>query len=271
MLNRLKAYLQQLSAEGIALAFSGGVDSSLLLALLAEIKHKKDFNLAVLTMHSALQSPDEINEAKLFAANYGLENKVFTFNPFSLPEVRHNRTNRCYCCKKAIFSLFADYARKQNIKYLIDGTNADDLNVYRPGRQALKELGVISPLAELGISKAQIRALSADMGLATASKPAVPCLATRFEYNTLLNDEKIKRVFQGEEFIKKLFPESKNVRLRIHSNLARIELSAETIPLAAQKYQEISSFLKTLGFDYITMDLEGFRSGSLDISLKQNL
>lgn len=268
MLKHLKEYLRNLSTNGIALAFSGGVDSSLLLSVLAQLKKEKDFNLAVLTMNSALQSDEEIKQAQNFADKHGLKSQIFTFNPFSLPEVKYNRINRCYCCKKAIFSIFKDYAKQQNLKYLVDGTNADDLNVYRPGRQALKELGVISPLAELGITKTQIREMSTTLGLPTASKPATPCLATRFEYDTFLDDEKVNLVAQGETFIKKLLPESKNIRLRVHKNLVRIEVPADDIPNAAAKYQEISTALKSCGFDYITLDLQGFRSGSLDIGLK---
>ncbi len=268
MINKIKNYLLKLSADGIALAFSGGVDSSLLLAILSQLNKEKPFNLAALTMHTILQNDDEIQEAIEFAKKYGVKQEIFTFNPFSLEEVKNNHIDRCYWCKKAIFQHFVDYAKQNNIKYIIDGTNFDDLKEYRPGRKALKELGIISPLAELKITKSQIRQISAELGLSTASKPSVPCLATRFEYNTLLDDKKIKMVYNGEKFIKSIFPEIKNLRLRVHNNLARIEISKEFIPEFSKKYDIVSNELKKLGFDYITLDLEGFRSGSHDIHVK---
>ncbi len=266
VLEPLKNYLRELSAEGIALAYSGGVDSTLLLAILGELNREKAFPLQALTMQTVLQSAAEIEDAKNLATEYGIKHKILTFNPFSLEEVKNNRTDRCYHCKKAIFSQFADYARQHGLQRILDGTNADDLNVYRPGRKALRELGVISPLAELGMTKEQIRAMSAELGLTTATKPAVPCLATRFEYNTLLDDEKIASVAKGEELFKKMFPEIPDIRLRVHGTLARIEVSKEFVPQISSS--DIAEKLKKLGFDYVTLDLEGFRSGSFDGSLK---
>lgn len=270
MLNRLREYLQNLAPQGIALAYSGGADSTLLLAVLGEMRRKRPFPFAALTMRSVLQDSEEMAEAEELAEKFGVEQKVFGFNPFSLEEVRHNRTDRCYHCKKAIFTQFRDYACANGLKYLLDGTNADDLNVYRPGRKALRELGVVSPLAELGITKAEIRRISAELGLPTASKPAAPCLATRFEYNTLLDDAAVRRVAEGERMIKETFPAIKDVRLRVHGNLARIEAGKEYLPLVAVRAKEISEKIKELGFDFVTLDLEGFRSGSFDTGLKQN-
>lgn len=268
MPERLREYLQSLAPQGIALAYSGGVDSTLLLAVLAEMKQKRPFPFAALTMQTVLQDGHEMAEAAKLAEKYGVGQKILTFDPFSLPEVRHNRTDRCYHCKKAIFSRFKDYARTHSLKYLLDGTNADDLNVYRPGRKALQELGVISPLAELGITKAEIRRMSAELGLSTASKPAVPCLATRFQYNTLLDDGSVRRVAEGERLIADMFPAIKNIRLRVHRSLARLEVSAEDISPVAASAKIVAEKLKALGFDYVTLDLEGFRSGSFDIHLK---
>lgn len=269
-LNHLKEYLQSLADCGIALAFSGGVDSTLLLAVLGGLAKDKPFRLKALTMQSVLQDSAEIGDAAALAAQFGVEHQIFTFNPFTINEVKHNCPDRCYHCKKNIFSRFIEYAASHNLKYVLDGTNADDLTVYRPGRKALKELGVISPFAELGIAKTQIRKISDGLNLPTASKPAVPCLATRFEYHTLLDDEKINRVAAGEAFIKKSFPEIKDIRLRVHHNLARLEVSKEFIPQIAARAGEITNALKKLGFDYVSLDLEGFRSGSLDIGLNPN-
>lgn len=269
MLDQLEKYLQNLAPDGIALAFSGGVDSTLLLAVLAKLHQAQQFPLTILTMHTVLQSAQEIAEAKELAAKFGLRHEVFSFTPFSVDEVCNNRIDRCYHCKKAIFSKFTDYAAKHHLKYLIDGTNADDLDVYRPGRKALKELGVISPLAELGISKKQIRQISAELGLPTASKPSVPCMATRFAYNTHLDDQAIQRATDGETLIRRMFPQIKDIRLRIHGSLVRLEVSKEQISSVCDKAQDIVDGFKKLGFDYITLDLEGFRSGSFDIRLPQ--
>lgn len=270
MLNRLREYLQNLAPQGIALAYSGGADSTLLLAVLGEMRRKHPFPFAALTMRTVLQDSEEMAEAEELTEKFGVEQKVFGFNPFSLEEVRHNRTDRCYHCKKAIFTQFRDYARANELRHLLDGTNADDLGVYRPGRKVLRELEVVSPLAELGITKTEIRRISAELGLPTASKPAVPCLATRFEYNTLLDETAIRRVACGERTIKEMFPEIKDVRLRVHGGLARIETGKEYLPLVAARAKEISEKIKKLGFDFVTLDLEGFRSGSFDVGLKQN-
>ena len=180
MLTKLEAYLKELSAAGVALAFSGGVDSMLLLAVLQKMSEEKPFPLVALTMKTVLQDEREMSEAKQAAADLGVKSEFLSFNPFDLEAVRNNRRERCYLCKKAIFEKFVAYAKAQGLKYVLDGTNADDLKVYRPGRKALQELGIISPLAEVGLTKVNIRELSAELGLKTASKPAVPCLAPRF-------------------------------------------------------------------------------------------
>lgn len=267
-LQKLKEYLQKLSDGGIALAFSGGVDSTLLLAVLGEMNKEKPFPLAALTMHTVLQNDSEIAAARDMCQKFGVRQEIFSFNPFSLPEVKNNRTDRCYHCKKAIFTRFCEFAAQEKLQYLLDGTNADDLSVYRPGRKALQELGVLSPLAELHIDKRQIREMSAALGLPTASKPAVPCLATRFEYNTLLDDDKIKNVAAAEAWLHQTFPQIRDIRLRIHGNLARLEVSRQAIPDIAAQAERIAEELKRLGFQYITLDLEGFRSGSFDTGLK---
>lgn len=272
MLNQLEEYLRRLTPEGVALAFSGGVDSTLLLAVLCGLRQKIQFPFAVLTMRTVLQDKKEMLNAENLAANFGVIPTFFSFDPLTIDAVRHNRTDRCYHCKKAIFTEFRKYAVASGLKYLLDGTNADDLNVYRPGRKALQELEVVSPLAELGVTKSEIRKISAKLGLSTASKPAVPCLATRFEYNTLLDDAMLSRVSEGETVIKKMFPEIKDIRLRVHGRLARLEVSAEWLQQVSARGKSVAEALENLGFDYVTLDLSAFRSGSFDkgLKLKQN-
>ncbi len=267
MLERLKKYLQKLAPEGIALAYSGGVDSTLLLAVLAELAKEKPFPLKALTVHTLLQDKEEIKAAENMAARFGVEQKIFSFDPFSLPEVQNNCLDRCYHCKRKIFSIFADYASNCGLRYLLDGTNVDDLQVYRPGRKALAELGVLSPLAAVGLKKDDVRRLSAGLNLPTAQKPAVPCLATRFDYNTLITAAMVGQVEAGESWLKRTFPDAGNLRLRVRGNLARIEADKKCIPQIAARAEEIVRALKALDFDFVTLDLEGFRSGSQDVHL----
>lgn len=268
MLKLLENYLKQKSSQGIALAFSGGVDSSLLLAVLGKLYQENPFPVQALTMHSILQDEQEMSEAKDFAQKFGIKQKIFCFAPLEIEAVKHNQQERCYFCKRCIFEKFSNYAKEQGLTFLIDGTNADDLKTFRPGKKALQELGIISPLAELGFSKAQIRQLSQELGLPTASKPAVPCLATRFEYNTLLDEEKITRVAKAETKLKQLFPKIKDLRLRVHDDLARLEVPKADFPQIFSQYMEIVESLKPLGFKFITLDLQGFRSGSFDNNSK---
>lgn len=264
MQKRLEDYLQRLAPQGIALAFSGGVDSTLLLAILSGLKKKEDFPLKAVSMLTILQDEKEIKEAQNIAQKFGVEHEILTFNPLTIEAVRYNRKQRCYFCKKALFEQFCNYARAHGLKYVIDGTNADDLTVFRPGQKALRELNIISPLAELGINKKQIRELSAELGLPTADKPAAPCMATRFEYDTVLDEEQLNRVKQAEDWLRRQFPQLTEFRLRVHKNLARLEVLPIFFDKIMAERALISHNLKQFGFDYITLDLDGFRSGSFD-------
>ena len=149
----------------------------------------------------------------------------------------------------------------------MDGTNGDDVHVYRPGRRALKEFGVISPLEAIGICKADIRAMARDLGLSVASKPSAPCLATRFPYDTAITSEAIQRVLEGEKVLHQLLGSTGSIRLRVHGAIARIELEESLLSAAFEKRNELVGALKALGFDYVTLDLEGFRSGSMDVGI----
>lgn len=258
----LLAWLRALPAGGIGVAFSGGADSTLLLAAAA----RSGRAVTALTAHTALHSPAELQRAESLAASLGVPLQVFRLNPLELPPVRANATDRCYHCKRALFAQMLAFAAAQGITTLADGSNADDARVYRPGRRALRELGVRSPLAELGFSKADIRRLSAALGLPTATAPAVPCLATRFDYGTELTDEALRRVQAGEAVLHRLLPGAADLRLRVQGELARLEVPPAQFPAVLAAAAPLTAELKQLGYRYITLDLEGFRSGSFDIA-----
>lgn len=264
MLKRLEDYLRQLALQGIALAFSGGVDSTLLLVILAKLKKEKNFPLKAISMLTILQDEKEIGEAQIIAQKFGVEHDILTFNPLTIEAVKHNLKQRCYFCKKTLFEQFCTYAKEQGLKYVIDGTNADDLTVFRPGQRALRELNIISPLVELGINKKQIRELSAELGLPTANKPAAPCMVTRFEYDTVLDEEKLNRVKQAEDWLRRQFPQLTEFRLRVHKNLVRLEVLPIYFDKIMAERALISRSMKQFGFDFVTLDLDGFCSGSFD-------
>ena len=261
---QLKHDLREGSEGGIALAFSGGVDSSLLLAVLKELHDEAPFPLLALTLHSIFQRPEELEEVRKAAGKAGIELKLFGCDPLSIPEVKYNPPDRCFWCKRYLFSEIRDFAAARGIGTVIDGTNADDLQSYRPGLAALEELGILSPLAELGITKAEVRRIAAELHLECAEKPSVPCMATRFEYGSLLTEDLIRKAIDGEDLVRKLVPSVHDVRLRIHAGIARIEVSGKDIAATAARHREIAEGLKRLGFHFVTLDLEGFRSGSMD-------
>jgi len=252
------------SAGGIALAFSGGVDSSLLLSVLKELHGESPFPLLALTMHSIFQRAEELKDVRNAAGKAGIELKLFGCDPLSIPEVKYNPPDRCYWCKRYLFSEIRDCAESRGIKTVIDGTNADDRKAYRPGLAALSELGIFSPLAELGITGAEVRGIAAERHLNCVEKPSIPCMATRFEYGALLTEELIRKSVDGEDLFRRLVPSAPDIRLRVHAGIARVEVSKDFIAEAAIRHEEISAGLKQLGFQFVTLDLEGFRSGSME-------
>lgn len=269
METRLAEFLRSHCTGGVALAFSGGVDSALLLHALIRLRREKDFPLAAFFFRTPFQTSQESQESLSLATQEGCEYEQIDINPLHLPELRKNPPERCYICKRALFTALVARARERGLGAVMDGTNADDLKQYRPGLRALRELGVMSPLAETGMSKGDVRALARRWGLPCASRPSAPCLATRFEYGAALTPEKLERAARGEEMLHRFFPDEP-LRLRAHGELARIELPLHLLPRAAQQAEAISSSLREIGFSYVTLDLEGLRSGSMDISLKQH-
>ncbi|HBE84624.1 MAG TPA: ATP-dependent sacrificial sulfur transferase LarE [Lachnoclostridium sp.] len=263
---RLEQMMAEYAKEDICLAFSGGVDSSLLLKVAADAAGKTGKTVYAVTFDSRLHPSCDLEIAARVAKELGGIHKVVSVNELEQEEIRFNPVNRCYLCKNKLFQSLKDYAGEMNIPYIMDGTNEDDLHVYRPGIKALRELGIISPLAELHITKAQVKELASWYGISVASRPSAPCMATRLPYGTEIDYDSLNLIGKGEEFVSSLV--KGNVRLRLHKDIVRIEVDKEAMGNLMEKSREIITYLKELGFIYITMDLEGFRSGSMDVGIK---
>ncbi|MBQ9572502.1 MAG: ATP-dependent sacrificial sulfur transferase LarE [Acidaminococcaceae bacterium] len=250
----------------VAVAFSGGVDSALLLAVAARMYHVK---LMAVTATSVSYAEHERDDAQRFAQRMGVKHRYLDFDQMSIPEFAANGPERCYYCKKAIFSAIQAYVAEEGFTNVVDGSNADDMKEYRPGEKALSELGIRSPLKEAGFSKAEIRKLSREMGLFTASKPSYSCLATRIQYGEPITPEKLARIEQAEEFLANLG--FTHIRVRSYGTLARIEVEPSQVTLMAQvnTRNKIITRLTELGYSYITLDLAGYRSGSMDVGLQK--
>lgn len=264
---RLYELIAACAQEDVLLAFSGGADSSLLLKLLCKAAEKSRKKVYAVTLHTMLHTAVEMEEAKELAGEAGA-----VFIPLPVDELQNagilnNPVDRCYLCKKYLFTQILQKADELGVKTVIEGTNEDDLHVYRPGLRAVRELGILSPLAQAGMTKQEVRRCAAEWKVSVSNKPSSPCLATRFPYGTLLTREKMRQVEYGEEYLKGLG--LYNVRLRVHGDVARIEADAEDMPVLLKQREAVTAFLKGLGYCYVTLDLEGFRSGSMDVHIGQ--
>ena len=264
------SYLQKLmekyTQENVVVAFSGGVDSSLLLKTACINAVKNGTKVFAVTMHTTVHTMNEIESSKETAGEVGAEHLIISVDELKEAGIENNPVERCYLCKKYLFQKMKDKAESLGVKIILDGTNEDDLHMFRPGLKALKELEIKSPLAESDFSKTDVRKLAEEYGLSVSKKPSTPCLATRFPYGSRLSYEEMKKVEKGEDFLKNLG--LYNVRLRIHNDIARIEVDKEDIVKIVVYKEAIISYLKELGYRYITLDLEGFRSGSMDYFLE---
>lgn len=259
-LTRLEKYLADL--KSVAVAFSGGVDSSFLLKMAHDVLGEKA--LAV-TVSSCFVPERERLSAKRFCEEEKIRQEVFPVNPLDICGVRENPKNRCYLCKKSIFENICQIAKRENLQAVIDGTNADDMGDYRPGLVALSELHIKSPLKELEFTKTDIREASKLVGLKTWDHPSFACLASRFAYGETLTRENLERVERAEDFF--LSKGFRQIRVRVHQNLARIEVLPQDLEKVFLLRSEIADKLKELRFDYVTVDLCGFKSGSMNVNL----
>lgn len=258
-LQALKNYLRSLGS--CVIAFSGGVDSTLLLKVASEVLGDK---CMAATIKSALIPSEELEEAKAFAQSLNVQYSVLEVDELATEGFKENPPNRCYLCKKAIFSRLLALAKEQGREYLCDGSNVDDEGDYRPGMQALAELGVLSPLRKAGLTKADIRALSKAYDLPTWNKPAYACLASRIPYGEIITREKLKLIEEAESYLHGLGFEQ--IRVRLHGNLVRLELVEEDYEriFAKELRKEISAKLKALGVDFVSVDLMPYKTGNMN-------
>lgn len=267
--DKLKQMMDEYAKAPVCLAFSGGVDSSLLLKLACESGRKYKNPVYAVTFHTMLHPACDLDTAKRVADEMGAEHIVIQVDELQMEGMKDNPPDRCYLCKKHLFTTLLEFAREKNVTCILDGTNEDDMHVYRPGIKALKELGIISPLALCHITKKEVKELAAELSVSVASRPSTPCMATRLPYGTKLDYEILRKIERGEEYLRTVF--RGNVRLRLHRDTVRLELDPAQMVAAVEKRDEICKKLKELGFCYITLDLEGFRSGSMDLPILQHV
>jgi len=259
----LKQYIVGLGS--LAIGFSGGVDSSLLVAVAHEVLGDR---LIAVTGADASVPERELNEAVAFCKERGIRHIVCNVDPLKEEGYRNNSPDRCYFCKHGIFTEVRKIALENGIEYMAEGSNVDDIGDYRPGLRAAAELSVKSPLREAGLTKSEIRIISKVMGLPTWSKPAYACLASRFVYGEEITEEKLHMIDRAEQFLIEhgFFEE----RVRMHGNIARIEVPPEDIPrLAADEIREaVYDKFREIGFLFVTLDMKGYKSGNMNATLK---
>lgn len=262
---KLETAMEAYAAADICLAFSGGVDSSLLLRTAVDAVRKTGRRVYAVTFDSRLHPRCDLAVAARVAQELGAVHHIIAVDELAQEEIRSNPVDRCYLCKRALFRALQEFAVRMGADCVMDGTNEDDMHVYRPGIRALRELGVVSPLALLHIRKAEVKRLAAAYGISVAARPSAPCMATRLPYGTQIDYDILARLADGEEFLRGII--GGNVRLRLHDSVVRIEADAEALPVLLRERAGVIAALKNRGFTYITMDLEGFRSGSMDIGI----
>ncbi|MBU0579633.1 MAG: ATP-dependent sacrificial sulfur transferase LarE [Candidatus Margulisbacteria bacterium] len=251
----------------VLIAFSAGTDSTFLAKTAFDLLGQ---NAVAVTAVSETYTKDELEFAQKLMAEWGMRHIILETSELEIPQFKNNPVDRCYYCKFELFSKLKKLADEMGIPYVLEGSNADDLKDYRPGRRAIEELGIKSPLLEAGLTKAEIRELSKQMGLPTHDKPALACLASRFPYGEEITKEKLDRVYQAEKYLREKFKEFYPFQLRVrHMNgVAKIEVDKKMIAVFEKELDSISRQLKVLGFSKVELDPKGYRTGSLNEKIK---
>lgn len=256
-LDRLKALLA--GYGNAAVAFSGGVDSTFLLRVAHDVLGDR---CVAVTVRSSLFPERELSEAAGFCAKEGVRQIMVDADGIFIDGIAHNPPDRCYICKRGLFGLMLNAAAAEGMSVVCEGSNTDDTGDYRPGLKAVAELGIQSPLRGCGLSKREIRALSAELGLPTADKPSFACLASRIPYGEKIIPEKLGMVERAEDFLRDAG--FRQVRVRVHGDVARIEVGPDRLADALGMRERIVPVLKGFGFRYVSLDLQGYRTGSLN-------
>ena len=262
-MEKLKDLLKEM--DGVAVAFSGGVDSTFLLKVAADVLGEK---VIAVTARSSTYPEREFTEASEYIKKLGVKHFVIISEELDIDGFSQNPVNRCYFCKKELFTKVREIALENGMKHVVDGSNVDDLSDYRPGMLALKELEISSPLREAGLTKEDIRRFSKEMGLPTWNKQPFACLASRFPYGQEITHEKLQMIDKAEQFLLDLG--FRQVRVRHHGEVARIEVSRDERSrfFDTELMDQVHMKLKEAGFRYVTLDLQGYRTGSMNEGLK---
>ena len=267
----LQDYIRNL--KSVAVAFSGGVDSTFLLQVALDTLGREHVVAVIAT--SCFVSERETKEAVAFCRDREIPYEVVEINPLGIRGMEHNPSNRCYLCKKALCQKFLEVAKARGIQAVVEGSNVDDEGDYRPGMQAVEEMGLHSPLRATGWTKEEIREASRRLGLPTADKPANACLATRFAYGDYISPERLQMVDEAERLLEEIGVSQRRVRLHNLGtrSMARIEVTPEDFGRIStpENAQYISTQFQDLGFSYVTLDLGGFESGNMNQTLRQSI